>query len=153
MNAEELKKEPTERTYNLKCKILTKMIHVSDVNAKGDPIEFDRKVVYLIPEKTSQGIAFLNAWLPDVNDTQNYFEVAAYILPPIDSPARLAVERNNKFCNEHHLYVMSKGVEDMLVNFKKEEIIKLDILPESSEDAADNARDTDGDYDVIGSVD
>jgi hypothetical protein len=84
-------------------------------------------------------------------DQGQHYELVGMIAPPIDSPCRLSIHRGpDEKSERHYLFVMSKGVEDIILKYAKEgETLKVQILPESQEEIVDQARDTDGDYDLI----
>lgn len=130
----------TEREYNLKCRV--QVIRQSYVDSEvTDQLQETRSVV-LVPEiESTESMMFLSAWLPEVskicldcgnedlrmsNDECNkckstkihlgWSEVPAFITSPVNSPSRLAVLRKNNYCDQHHLFVMSSGVEDELLN-------------------------------------
>jgi RNA polymerase subunit RPABC4/transcription elongation factor Spt4 len=128
----------TEREYNLKCKV--KVINQTYIE-EADGKQHETKSVILIPDvENTEAMMFLSAWLPEVSricldcgfdmlriqETKctkcgseklhtGWSEVPAFITSPVNSPSRLAVLRKNNYCNEHHLFVMSSGVEDELI--------------------------------------
>jgi len=136
--------EPTEQEYVLKCKVIEKVKHVKDHDR-----QYERRLIYLIPERNDQAMAFFRAWLPDTRG--EYFELVADIPNPIASPCRLSVHRGpDEVSENHYLFVMSKGVEEIIQERKlvgKTLIIK--ILPESSDEVVDQVRDSGGDFDLI----
>lgn len=144
----ELYSEPTERAYKLKCKVLIKKIQTEDLGKK-----FERTLCFLIPEEGDQRTAFFSAWLPEeFEDSKEYFEIGMLIEPPIDSPCRGSIHRANANCNKHHIFIMSKGVEEDFIKSKwrwKKETINLTVLPENFESDMPDARDSDGSYDLV----
>lgn len=138
------KLEATERTYYLKCRVLVKTKNVKDFER-----QYTKSMVYLIPEKNDQAGMFFRAWLPEVRE--EYHEVIAEIPNPVDSPCRLSVHRGPDGVNEtHYLFVMSKGVEEIILERKLDgKMINIIVLPESSDEAHDQVRDSGGDFDLI----
>jgi hypothetical protein len=136
--------ELTEKNYFLKCKIKIIKKSVQDHDR-----QYERTLVILVPEDTDQRTSFLRAWLPE--DQGQHYELVGMIAPPIDSPCRLSIHRGpDEKSERHYLFVMSKGVEDIILKYAKEgDTLKVQILPESEEEIVDQARDTDGDYDLI----
>jgi len=139
--------EPTELTYYLKCKILVKEIWVEDVSRSG-MINIKRTMCYLLPELNTQGVRFLKAWLPDTEEDANgnlaYFELVSFLGGVVVGPCRLAIGRKNKNCPEgHHLYVMTKGVEEEIVEYNLNgKNIEVEIQPESGEQTAVQGKDS-----------
>lgn len=137
LKAEELM--GTEREYNLKCRV--KIINQS-YTEEADGKQHETRSVVLVPDvETTESMMFLSAWLPEVSkiclDCGNedirmsytkcpkcesekihlgWSEVPSFITSPVNSPCRLAVLRKNQYCTDHHLFVMSSGVEDELLN-------------------------------------
>lgn len=136
MNADELRKEPDERTFQLKCKVVVKEISVVD-----DDRKFTRRVVLLVPEDNDQRSMFLATWLPDT--AEQHYELVGFVKSPIDSPARLSVHRRNQRHDNHHLFMMSKGVEEIILENRLEgKFLDVTILPASMDEAADDMKDT-----------
>lgn len=131
----------TEREYNLKCTV--KVIHQSYVE-EADGKQHETRSVVLVPEiEATEAMMFLSAWLPDVSKicvkcshdvirmNENicpkcgsdqihlgWSEIPAFVTAPVNSPARLALLRKNNYCEDHHLFVMSTGVEDELIHME-----------------------------------
>lgn len=136
--------EPTELEYFLKCKIQKFIKHVKD-NDKT----YTRELVILVPEHNDAASSFFRAWLPDTRE--EYFELVAQMPYPIDSIARLSIHRGpNEKCEKHHLFVMSKGVEELILqNNLIDKTIHVKILPESQDEQHDQVRDSSGDFDLV----
>lgn len=143
--ADEFSDDLTEREYNLKCKLkfFRKTVHDPHTN-KGQP--YERKMCLLIPQESDERVRFLVAWLPEVES--EYFELGAYIGSPVDSPCRLSVHRPNEKSDKPHLFVMTKGVEDILIKFKEDSILNVKTLPASNDSEIDFAPDTNLDIEV-----
>lgn len=134
--------DPCDMSYFLTCDVVLKTITVKEHNK-----EYENRIALLIPRESDQRTSFLRAWLPDTLD--EHFELNVFLKPPVDSPCRVSIHRGpGKFAEKHYLFVMSKGVEEVLRRF---DIKKVDIkiLPESDVTASDFARDSDeGNYDL-----
>lgn len=137
-------KSPTDREYHLNCRV---KFHRKYVHENGR--SYERDLVILVPEDSDERTRFLSAWLPD--SREEYFELASIMSPPIDSPCRLSVHRGPDDKSEkHYLFVMSKGVEEIILEHIKEgAIIPLKILPEGAEEILDHAVDSHGNYQLI----
>lgn len=128
----------TQRRYKLTCK--TKFIEGS---YKGQKL----KNVILIPQENDQRTKFLTAWLPDT--VGEYYELASFISMPVDSPCRLSVHRApDKNSERHYLFVMSKGVEEVLLMKPEGLTVMVETMKASEEEEADHARGEDGQFEV-----
>ena len=140
--------EPTDRKYIMNCRLRFYRKTVVDNQGVHGLIQTERNLVMLVPDESDQRTQFLSAWLPDTQE--EYFELAGYISMPIDSPCRFSIHRGPDAQSErHYLFVMSKGVSDILERFTEGRVFSVTILPESEEDQADYAKDSDdGNYEV-----
>ena len=142
-------KVPTERSYVLKCKIEAFIKTITEKHAS-----YQSQLVFLVPQESDQRTSFLSAWLPETSE--EHFELAGIIPPPIDSPCRFAIRRANGDCGQHHLVVMSTGVAKLLAAIAAKGKgaamgVTVKILPESDIEAADLSKDDDdGNYQVGG---
>lgn len=120
--------EPTQQKYRLKCTVLVKDKRSVDHLGK----QFSTKLVFLLPEMTDQGMAFLTAWLPEVSDEK--FEIIGIVQAGFFvSPARLMIRRPHPDCPEaNNLMVMSDEVRETLLRYDGKRI-GVTILPESAE--------------------
>lgn len=136
----------TERTYHLRCKtkFFKKSVHE---NIRGIDKHYERTMVLLVPQESDERTKFLTAWLPETEG--EYYEVSAFISMPVDSPARLSVHRRDQKCTTHYLFVMSKGVEDILLKFKEGTTINVQINPASQDAEADFAKDAEHNFEVM----
>lgn len=137
-------KDPTERQYKIKAKVKFIKKYVEDFGRS-----YQRVLAILIPETSTEQMMFLNAWLP--TEKQEYFELAAFIASPINSPCKLSIHKGpDEKSEKPYLFVMSKGIEEALIKYKcNGKVLDLTILPESEEMVADEATDSDGDFDLI----
>lgn len=137
---------PTNIPYQLRCKIEIKRIQTQDLGKV-----FERQVAFLIPEINDQAERCFSAWLPDLAEpADKYYEIAMYLGSPINAPCRGAIQRRNAQCQEHHIFVMSKGVEDYFIDKKMNgTLLRVKVLPESMEAEAEAAPDSGGDYDIV----
>lgn len=139
--------ELTDNNYTLtvRTKFVTKTVQEKELNFK-----YERKMVILIPEINDECIRFFNAWLPET--TNDYYEIVSTIGAPIHSPCRLSVHRApHAYSQEKHfLFVMSKGCEDDLLRFPEGRMMTLSVLPQSEDQEADFAKDSDtGNYHLV----
>lgn len=127
---------PTERVYNLRAKV-----HVVRHFAKQglDERQHETKSVVLVPCDNDETTRFYMAWLPD--DKKNKPEVLCQMGRPVYGACRMAVMRDSElFPKGPHLFVMSVGVEEILLN-KEGEIIEFSTEPGSNDSKDSHAVD------------
>lgn len=132
--------------YNLI--VTTKFVRKTVIEEKLKT-KYERKMVILIPDVTTECMKFFRAWLPD--STEEYHEIAAEIHSPVASPCRLSIHRAPHPYSEdkHFLFVMSKGVEELFLRLPEGRRFQLTVLPQGEESATDFAKDSDeGNYQV-----
>jgi hypothetical protein len=142
--------DPTDRKYKFQAKVILKKQWVSDVNIQGHQTQYESNLCLLVPEKSDQGVSFLNAWLPELAHEKdqeltqdNRRELGLYIAPPIDGPCRGAVMRSNYNYYDHHIVVMSVGVEEEFIKKNLNgKSIWVTALSSKDEGEADFAKDT-----------
>lgn len=141
--------DPNEREYVLSC--VVEFVKGS-TTVRG--LKMDRTMAILVPKDNDQREMFLRAWLPDVKEQT--FEVVGYVPGVVDSPCRFSVHRGpDKYSERHYLFVMSKGVEETLVERVKagETIVGVKIYGADAdieeEAVADNTADGSGNYEVL----
>lgn len=151
-----------DREYHLKCKV--QKIRQNYVELSDKRLH-EASAIVLIPDPlATETSMFLTEYLPDVStvcldcgtdDLRIYYtecpkcggtkiktefaEVPAWIAAPVNSPCRLAVLRKNNYCTEHHLFVMSTGVEEDL-KLMDGKTINLTILPLDQDAVTDAAK-------------
>lgn len=133
--------DPMERTYHLTTKV--KVVTMTGKQGEKDT-GGSFKVVVLVPEQNDETTRFFAAWLADTE--KDSFECLGTMGYPIYGSMRLSVCRGNKTCHEAHLFVMSKGVEDILVN-KDGEKIQVNI-ERGTADASNYHESDDTDTDI-----
>jgi hypothetical protein len=141
-------KLPTEETYHLKCRVVIKDVSYEDQQSKGNT-QATAKMVFLVPESSTQKDLFLAAWLPET--VEEWHEVALMIGAPINGPCRAAVMRKNARMDEHHIFMMSVGAgEDLIQEIEGQKkrwtwlnkrAISVTVLPEAEDQLLDLARD------------
>lgn len=139
----------TQKRYNLVCKLKFFKKSVTEQVA-GKTLSVDRKMALLIPQESDQRTFFLNAWLPETMG--EYFELAGMVGAPVDSPCRFAIQRGpDEKSEKHYLFVMSKGVEDILVKYGKEgQTFKVTTFKAKEDGETDYAVDeSDGNFHLI----
>lgn len=136
--------DPTQREYNIVCSVFIKTIQTTDLGRT-----FPRTVAYLVPDVNhTEVIRFLNAWLPE--NAEERFEIGTNLATPVNSPCRVAIMRGNEKCPHHHLFVMTKAVEEDLIRYQMHgKKIKVHVLPEGVQDDIDENRDSELDVDLV----
>ncbi len=131
--------DPTYKKYVLTC---TTRFYEKVVEGK------ERKMVLLVPEENDEMHRFLNAWCPTTQGEKH--ELAAYIGAPAHTPARCAVFMgHDEKCERPYLFVMSKGVEDILVKYKEGLRLIVTTLPANEDSEADNTEASEGNFEVL----
>lgn len=105
---------------------------------RGGRSEF--KAVVLIPRDSDATNMFFSAWLPDV--VEEHSEVVLQIGRPVYGPCRVAVLRRGKYHDRPHLFVMSKGVEEILENQDGVVLDNLVVMPANKDEFGDGAADS-----------
>lgn len=133
--------KPTERTYQLKCKVVAKNVSYEDEQSTG--VQMVSEVfTFLIPEPSTQRDLFYSAWLPET--TKECIEVVCQAGYPIYSPFRCALWRRTQHVGEIHLFVMTKAVEEELKLMNGENLV-IEVLGEQQDNLADHQKD----YEII----
>jgi hypothetical protein len=159
---DKIEQSPGEnREYNLICdfEVINQSYH-----ELADGRRHESETIVLIPNlESTETSRFLMTYLPDISticlDCKNdelriysetcpkcgskrihteHTEVPAWIGAPIHSPCRLAVLRKNSYCNSHHLYVMSTGVESEFKQMPKRKV-NITILSSLEDNICDTA--------------
>lgn len=129
--------DPTMREYVIRAKV--KVVKQSWFQGLlGGKTEF--KAALLIPEEGDSTTMFYSAWLPDA--ANEHFEIVMEFGHPVYGTCRAAVLRQGKFYQKPHIFIMSKGVEEILVKKDGMRIENIKILPAAFDDRADSAIDT-----------
>lgn len=124
-------------TYTLKCKVVVKEIPYVDEQSKENVQRTDQ-MVFLVPEQSTQMELFFFAWLPEDPDTHH--EIAMKAGHPVYGYFKGAVMRRNDRCNQHHIFVMSRGAEEDL-KMIKDKFLVVEVLPKDQEYQADYMKD------------
>ena len=125
--------------YILTCKVEVKDCSYEDEQSKGTVI-VNEKLVFLIPQDNDQRSRFYHAWLPDSESECQ--ELSATMGHPIFSAFRVALWRTNHFMQKIHLFVMSKGAEEMLKKLNGKNVT-VEILGQNEDHLADGQLDYD----------
>lgn len=114
--------EPTEQQYVLTCKVVPHDVSYDDVQSQGSLGNLTRKCIALVPVENSQMYRFFAAWL---GTPGKLVEVLVRFDHPFHQYARAAVmwpqSQNPKDgvsvsnLEEHHLFLMSYGLEQMIL--------------------------------------
>lgn len=147
--APELKNDPTYKKYHLSCKTKFHFKTVTEDIGRGVISSYARKLVLLVPQESDQRSRFLSAWCPDTKE--EFYEVAAEVGAPVHGPVRLSVHRGyDDKLDRPYLFVMSKGVEEILLDFPEGRTLEVTILPANMDGEADYALDSsDGNYEAV----
>lgn len=137
IEAYDAKEKACERRYNLSCKVIVKDCTYEDEQSKGNS-QVTEKLVFLLPQDNTERTLFYNAWLPEMVDEHQ--ELGAVIGHPLYSSLRVALWRSTSFVNEIHLFVMSKGAEEVLKTMN-EKIIQVEILGQGEDQLLDGQKD------------
>lgn len=129
--------KPTERRYRFKAKVIAKDVTYTDEQSTGT-FQVTEKLVFLLPEQSTQRDLFYSAWLPDTDHEP--IEVGCEIGHPVYSCFRAALWRRTQFVGDIHLFVMSKGAEELLkpMNGKS---VEIEIMGEQEDQQLDGMRD------------
>lgn len=129
--------QPTERRYRFKCKVIAKDVTYTDEQSTGT-FQVTEKLVFLLPEQSTQRDLFYSAWLPDTDEEPA--EVGCEMGHPLYSTFRCALWRRTQFVGDIHLFVMSKGAEESLKPLNGK-FIELEVLGEQEDTLLDQQRD------------
>lgn len=139
---EGLGEEEKDREFNLKCSIESFNYTFID----DDGYRKESVAVALLPDlEATETSRFFNTYLPEIGTvcldceidlmigstvcdkcgskkihTENQIEVGAHLAAPLNAKCLFAVLQKNSRCLQHHLLVMSTGVEHGLIERAKE---------------------------------
>jgi hypothetical protein len=130
-------KKPTERSYTFNCHVVVKEVTYSDEQSTGTKLVTE-KLVFLMPEQSTQRDLFYSAWLPDTDATPQ--EVGCEMGHPVFSTFRAALWRRSQFVGDIHLFVMSKGAEELLKPLEGRRL-EVTVLGEQEDTRLDEQRD------------
>lgn len=147
--------------FVLKCKI--KVIRQSYYEIANERTHETKSVLLLPDLETTEAQRLLMTYLPSVStictdcgndDLRTYAhecnkcksrqvktehcELPTWIASPSQSPCRVALLRKNNYCNQHHLVVMSTGVEEELIPFEGRHV-EVSIFPGEYDSICDTA--------------
>lgn len=125
-----------QQRYILSCKVLVKECSYEDEQSKGTVLVTE-KLVFLIPQQSTQQTLFYNTWLPDYEE---YQEIGIEMGYPLYSSFRAALYRQGQFHSSPHIFVMSKGAEEMLKQLDGQ-LVNVEILGEQEEALLDGMLD------------
>lgn len=130
---------PTMQQYNLRVTVAKISRAYTD---EVDNVQREaNQVVLKLDFSSSQTQKFLDAWLP--SSRKESHEIVGRIGHPVYGPCRFSIHRRNEVDAEHHLRVMSLGVEEDLLEMVDKKI-EITILPEDADgpdgSIADNAK-------------
>ncbi len=141
--------DPTYKKFNLKCKVKFIKKSISEDIGKGRRANYDRVMAILIPQESDECYRFYAAWVPDT--VEQHFELTGVIGHPVHSPCRFSVHRGHDGRSDRpYLFVMTKGVEDLIVRYKKEgDEMNVVTMPANEDSEADYVEASDGNFRVV----
>lgn len=126
------------KTYGLIVRVDMKDIPIKDQKRDGSFITYTSKMLYLIPDITTQATFFFDAWLPALAYKDNgdifHHEVLVQFGHPLFRTARCGVCRKNKnYPDSHHLVLMdSESCENILSGMIGQKLT-INVLPDSAD--------------------
>jgi hypothetical protein len=142
--------QPTEQRYHLKCKVLVKKVSYMDYQSKGETL-ITEDFVFLIPQESTQRSLFMGAWLPDTLEGNS--EIGLEIGRPVEGHARACLRRKNKIVPEAHIFVMSRGAEELIKDWaranrgflwtRQDCYLDITVLAENEDELLDQQKDFD----------
>lgn len=139
IQAHDSKQKACERRYYLTCKVVVKECSYEDEQSTGTTLVAEQ-LVFLIPTVSTERDLFYNAWLPD--DPNEPQELGITMGHPLYSTFRVALWRATEYVREIHLFVMSKGAEEILKKLD-EQVVNVEILGEQEDYLLDGQIDHD----------
>lgn len=130
-----LEKDKTNEAYRLTVKVDVKSIPVQDVNLRGEVVQYQSKMIYLVPVVSTGTTKFFDAWLPfhaySENNEVNHNEVIVQFSYPVDKALRCGVCRKNKnYPDNHHLVLIStESMEDLFMKLNGRSL-QVTVLPD-----------------------
>lgn len=145
------RREAINREYGLQVKVDVRMIDIEDVNSKGQRVTYKSRMVYLVPQVSTQASAFFDAWLPDVaykfNDPKDaskgqtimHHELAVKFSAPLHKVVRCGICRKNKnYPDNHHLILMNaENAEETLATMHGQTLAVF-VMPDSVAESSIN---------------
>lgn len=134
----ELSKAPTPQQvrYYLKMKIMVKEVTYDDEQSTGVK-QTTEKLVFMIPQQSTQMTKFFMAWLPDTAEEAQ--ELGFEIAHPVFLLFRGALWRRTQHVDEYHVLVMSRGAEEELKRFDGK-TLDVEVLAEGEDTLLDQQR-------------
>lgn len=130
-------KTPQQHEYTFKCRVVAKEVTYEDEQSTG-VTQVTEKLVFLIPDQSTERDKFYFAWLPDTD--LEPAEIVCEIGHPVFSIFRAALWRRTQHVNDFHIFVMTKGVEEILKALHDKSIV-LKVLSSADDHKADTQRD------------
>jgi hypothetical protein len=135
--------EKINRTFKFPAIIHVRNVKLEDDSKKGGKIVYDSRMIYFVPEVSTQATYFFDAWLPqtsykdEAEKILNHFEVAVMYPEPLYRPLRMGVCRKNRnFPDAHHLVLMSsEACEETIAQYDGKRV-ELTVLPDNEGEAA-----------------
>jgi hypothetical protein len=123
--------------FHLRVKVVVKFIEYQDTQSKGTS-NAQADMVFLVPQESAQRDIFFAKYLPDISGEA--VELPSIIPYPVSGLARVALMRRDRRCDEHYLFVMSRGAEEDLKECR-DRVIDLQILSENDDNVLDFQKD------------
>lgn len=128
-----------EPEFVIRVRVECKRVGYIDHQSKWSKQDED-EMVFLIPLEGTQRDLMFAKYLQDT--TENHTELAAAIGHPVGGLARLALMRRDRRCENHYLFVMTKGAEEDLKNVNGKEI-EVRLFSEDFDELLDFQKDFD----------
>jgi len=129
-----------EKHYFLKCKVHIVKVCYEDYQSKGNLGTVEEDMVFLEPEINTEATRFYNAWLPD--SLEEAAEIGISMGYPVFGMFRACVRRFHKDFKRPHIFVMSRGAEEIFKHLKLKNI-EVEVMGASEEEALDAQKDFD----------
>ena len=131
------------KTYIFPARVVVKDVPLDDLNKLGEIIHYTSRMIYLVPEISTQATFFFDAWLPGLaykDEAKNqimHFEVAVMFPHPLFRVLRCGVCRKNKnYPNSHHLVLISSETSEDILASLDGQVFELKVLPDLDAEAA-----------------
>lgn len=135
--------EKINREFKFPATIRVRNIPLEDDSKKGGKITYTSRMVYFVPDVSTQSTYFFDAWLPataykdDAETILNHHEVAVMFPEPLFRPLRMGVcRRNRNFSEAHHLVLMSSEASEDIIAQLDGKRVELKVLPDTEGEAA-----------------
>lgn len=138
MELHDPEKKACQRRYMLRCKVLVKNCSYEDEQSTGTTI-VSEELVFLLPQVSTERDKFYIAWMPS---EEAYQELGVEAAHPLFSTFRVSLFPRSNNLNEPHLFVQSKGAEEILKRLDGQ-MVMVEVLGEDEDSLLDGQLDHD----------